>query len=177
MDEIKHDPDEFAAHLRELEALEEEKRQRRVGDALGKFGFAMHVTGWLAGCAYLVLLGVLIRQALPYVFIPIGLWTAGLAWHAWRAWHPDRVRERKAARAREKAMAGLPETGAAAEPGAAAETGEPREAEAGSPAHGGSSPGVPGAGAHGGSSRRQPGGGRPHEPGSQRGHPGSPPPA
>ncbi len=99
MEEIRHDPDELRAHIQEMQELEEEERKRRVSDALGKFGFFLHVTAWLAGCAYLVLLGVFVHQALPYVFIPIGIWTVGLIYHCWRAWHPDKVRERKARKA------------------------------------------------------------------------------
>lgn len=99
MDEIRHDPEELRKTIEELQQLEEEERRRLVSDALGKFNFFIHVTAWLAGCAYLVLLGVFVPEAIPWVFIPIGVWTAGLAWHGWRAWHPDKVREKKARKA------------------------------------------------------------------------------
>jgi hypothetical protein len=86
------DPDDDSKQLRErireLEKIEEELKNRVVKEALGKFNLFLHLTGYLAGCAYLVLLGVFVPEALPYVFIPIGLWTAALAYHAWRAWHP-----------------------------------------------------------------------------------------
>lgn len=95
MDEIRHDPEELRNHIEELQEIEEEERRRRVNEALGKFGFVMHTTGWLAGCSYLVLLGALVPKALPYVFIPIGIWTIVLACHGWRAWHPKKIREKR----------------------------------------------------------------------------------
>ena len=72
----------------ELEELEEEEKQELVHRALGKFGFFMHMTAFLTGCAYLVLLGVFVPWAMPWIFIPIGLWGIGFAYHGWRAWHP-----------------------------------------------------------------------------------------
>jgi len=70
--------------IRRHEIGEEERRElARV--ALGKFNFFIHVTGWLSGCAFLLVMGVLVSSSLPYVFIPIGLWTAGLAYHFYRA--------------------------------------------------------------------------------------------
>ncbi len=78
----------LAQRIQELEELEEEERQKLVREALGKFGFFMHMTAFIAGCSYLVLLGVLVPKAMPWVFIPIGLWCIGFAYHGWRAWHP-----------------------------------------------------------------------------------------
>ena len=65
--------------------LEEEKRRELARAALAKFNFFIHVTGWLSGCAFLLIMGILVSSAMPYVFIPIGLWTAGLAYHFFRA--------------------------------------------------------------------------------------------
>ena len=79
----------------ELDEIEEEERQRLVREALGKFNVFLHLTAFLAGSAYLVLLGVFMPEAMPYVFIPIGLWAVGLAYHFWRAWHPrDKTAEK-----------------------------------------------------------------------------------
>lgn len=80
--------DELINRVQEVESLEEEKRQKLVREALGKFGFFMHLTALFAGCSYLVLLGIIVPKAMPWVFIPIGLWCIGFAYHGWRAWHP-----------------------------------------------------------------------------------------
>jgi hypothetical protein len=79
---------ELVQRVQELEELEAEKRQELVQEALGKFGFFLHLTAFLAGCSYLVLLAIFVDEAVPWVFIPIGLWCFGLAYHCWRAWHP-----------------------------------------------------------------------------------------
>ncbi len=73
---------------RELADIELDRRDQLVKEALGKFGFFMHTTGYLMGCAYLILLGVIVRKTLPWVLIPIAIWTGLLIYHAWRAWHP-----------------------------------------------------------------------------------------
>ncbi|HEY5533005.1 MAG TPA: 2TM domain-containing protein [Candidatus Anoxymicrobiaceae bacterium] len=73
---------------RELADIDLERRDKLVKEALGKFGFFMHMTGYLMGCAYLILLGVIVRKTLPWVLIPIAIWTGFLLYHAWRAWHP-----------------------------------------------------------------------------------------
>ena len=76
-------------NLIRLHEIEEERRQELVVAALAKFSFFIHVTGWTSGCAFLLIMGILVNGALPYVFIPIGLWTIGLAYHAYRAFvHP-----------------------------------------------------------------------------------------
>lgn len=92
--EPEEDQGELEERLRELEEIEEEERRRVVQEALGKFSFFLHVTAWLTGCAYLVLLGIFVSKALPWVFIPIGIWTIGLGFHCWRAWHPGSRQER-----------------------------------------------------------------------------------
>ena len=74
----------------ELEELEEGKKERAVKEALAKFNFFLHLTAWLSGCSFILIMGILLPQALPYVFIPIGLWTAGLAYHGFRAFRPKR---------------------------------------------------------------------------------------
>ena len=97
--EPEEDQEELEERLRELEEIEEEERQRVVQEALGKFSFFLHVTAWLTGCGYLVLLGVFVNKATPWVFIPIGIWTIGLGFHCWRAWHPGTGQERAARKA------------------------------------------------------------------------------
>jgi hypothetical protein len=76
----------------EQEELEEENRERAVKEALAKFNFFLHVTAWLSGCSFILIMGILLPKALPYVFIPIGLWTAGLAYHGFKAFRPKRSR-------------------------------------------------------------------------------------
>jgi uncharacterized membrane protein YgcG len=85
---------ERESRLQELEEIEEEERERLVKEALGKFNVFLHVTAWFAGCAYLILLGVLVPKAMPYIWIPVGLWTIALSYHFWRAWHPGTRYER-----------------------------------------------------------------------------------
>ena len=75
---------------KELEELEEEKKERAVREALAKFNFFLHLTAWLSGCSFILIMGILLPKALPYVFIPIGLWTVGLAYHGFTAFRPRR---------------------------------------------------------------------------------------
>lgn len=70
--------------------LREEEHQELVRIALGKFNVFLHLTAWLSGCGYLVILGVLMPKFLPYVLIPIALWTAGLVYHAYRSFRKPR---------------------------------------------------------------------------------------
>jgi len=81
---------EQVARELELKELEEERNQRAVREALAKFNFFLHLTGYLSGCSFLIIMGVLIPPALPYVFIPVGLWTVGLAYHFIKAFRPKR---------------------------------------------------------------------------------------
>jgi hypothetical protein len=84
LDEIhsgRPDEAEYFEKLQAIKDLEQDNRQEVVKKALGKFNFFLHLTAYLTGMAYLLLLGVLVRSTLPYVFIPIGLWTAGLCYH------------------------------------------------------------------------------------------------
>ena len=74
----------------ELEELEEGKKERAVKEALAKFNFFLHLTAWLSGCSFILIMGILLPRALPYVFIPIGLWTVGLAYHGFKAFRPKR---------------------------------------------------------------------------------------
>lgn len=80
----------LAEEIRRLEQLTEEEKQRAVREALGKFNFFIHLTGYISGCAYLVIMGILFPSALPFMFIPIGLWTIGFAYHGYRAFRPKR---------------------------------------------------------------------------------------
>lgn len=82
------EPDSYSELMLELAELEEEQKQKRVKAALAKFNFMIHVTGYISGCSFLLIMGILIPKALPYVFIPIGLWTGALAYHGYRAFHP-----------------------------------------------------------------------------------------
>ena len=96
------DTDEDAAmaeELRKLEQAREEEKQRAVKEALGKFNFFIHLTGFISGCAYLVIMGILFPPALPFIFIPIGLWIIGFAYHGYRAFHPKRDKPAEALRA------------------------------------------------------------------------------
>ena len=90
---------EMAQRAQELEDLEEKKRQELVNEALGKFGFFMHLTAFLTGCAYLALLAIFWPKAMPWILIPIGLWCIGFAYHGWRAWHPRPPGEKAARKA------------------------------------------------------------------------------
>jgi hypothetical protein len=74
----------------ELEELKEENRERVVKEALAKFNFFLHLTAWLSGCSFILIMGILLPKALPYVFIPIGLWTVGIAYHGYKAFRPKR---------------------------------------------------------------------------------------
>jgi hypothetical protein len=64
---------------------EEETKQELVKAALAKFNWFLHLTAWLSGCAFLLILGIIVPRALPFVMIPVGLWTIGIAYHAWWA--------------------------------------------------------------------------------------------
>jgi len=74
----------------ELEQAEQEKKEQAVREALAKFNFFLHLTAWLSGCSFILIMGILLPRALPYVFIPIGLWTAGIAYHGFRAFRQKR---------------------------------------------------------------------------------------
>jgi hypothetical protein len=87
MKEAGWDESTYFERLYALKEREEEKRRVVVKYALGKFNFFLHLTAFLTGIAYLLLLGILYRPALPYVFIPIGLWVVGLGYHFYRAFY------------------------------------------------------------------------------------------
>ena len=82
--------EEFEKMRKMIDLSEEEERQNssRVTVALAKFNFFIHVTGWLSGCAYLVILGILIPRAFPYLAIPVAAWTCLLLVHALYAFWP-----------------------------------------------------------------------------------------
>lgn len=83
------DDDGFTSErLLELERIEEEERQRAVSSALAKFGFFLHVTAFISGESFLLIMGILVPKTLPCVLIPMGLWVLGLAYHAWRTFSP-----------------------------------------------------------------------------------------
>jgi hypothetical protein len=84
------DESTYFSRLYALKELEEEKRRVVVKQALGKFNFFLHLTAFITGLAYLLLLGILYRPALPWVFIPIGLWAIGLGYHFYRAFYKSR---------------------------------------------------------------------------------------
>jgi hypothetical protein len=85
---------EMEERVRELQEIEEAERERVVREALGKFGVFMHLTAYIAGVAYLVLLAVFVHESVPWVFIPMGLWTIGIGYHFWRAWHPKKPEDK-----------------------------------------------------------------------------------
>ncbi|MBU4175058.1 MAG: 2TM domain-containing protein [Actinobacteria bacterium] len=87
----------LAEEIRRLEQAREEEKQRAVKEALGKFNFFIHLTGFISGCAYLVIMGILFPPALPFIFIPIGLWTIGFSYHGYRAFRPRRDKPAEAA--------------------------------------------------------------------------------
>ncbi len=92
--------DDEALYFEKLFAFkkaQDDKKQEAVRVALNKFNAFLHLTAYLAGVAYLLLLGILYRSALPYVFIPIGLWTAGIAYHFYRAFTSERRPPKKRA--------------------------------------------------------------------------------
>lgn len=76
--------------------VEEEERQELVRAALAKFNFFIHITAWLSGCAFLIILGILVPNVWLWVLIPVGLWTFGLIYHgtwaftqphkSWKLW-------------------------------------------------------------------------------------------
>lgn len=108
----------------ELEEIAAEEKQRMVEAALRKFNFFIHLTGWISGCAFLLIMGILMPWALPYVFIPVGLWTLGLSYHAYRAFFkrrpafpgvPDELIRRTAAEAQAESI-GENREGASTEP-------------------------------------------------------------
>jgi hypothetical protein len=85
------DTDVDAALAEEIRRLEREvgdEKRRAAEVALGKFNFFIHMTGFISGCAYLIILGILFPAAMPFVFIPIGLWAAGFGYHGYRAFRP-----------------------------------------------------------------------------------------
>lgn len=79
------DESEYFDRLFVLRRQEEAKRSALVTEALGKFNFFLHLTAFVTGCAYLLLLGILVSSTLPYIFIPIGLWAVGISYHFYRA--------------------------------------------------------------------------------------------
>lgn len=72
---------EYFERLFALKKAEEDRKQVVIKAALAKFNVFLHLTAYVAGIAYLLLLGVLYRPALPWVAIPIILWTAGITYH------------------------------------------------------------------------------------------------
>jgi hypothetical protein len=84
----------YEQRMLELEELEQERKELLVREALGKFNFFLHFTAFISGCAYLVILGILVPKAMPYVWIPIGLWTAGVGYHFYRSFHPRSAAKR-----------------------------------------------------------------------------------
>ena len=84
MEEMKEegwDESTYFSRLFALKELEEEKRRVLVKQALAKFNFFLHSTLYLTGVAFLLIAGILYRPALPYLLIPIVLWTIGIGYH------------------------------------------------------------------------------------------------
>jgi hypothetical protein len=98
LDAGEWDEAQYFERLFEIKKLEQENRSVEVRRALNKFNVFLHLTAYISGVAYFLLLGVLYRPALPYVFIPIGLWTIGICYHAYRAFlskKPPREKRKK----------------------------------------------------------------------------------
>ena len=99
LDEIHSEGSDEALYfemLKEIKELEGQDRQAVVKRALGKFNFFLHLTAYITGIAYLLLLGILVRSTLPYVFIPIALWTIGLGYHLfWAFFKKDQTSTRR----------------------------------------------------------------------------------
>jgi hypothetical protein len=99
LDEIHSEGSDEALYfemLKEIKELEGQDRQVVVKRALGKFNFFLHLTAYITGIAYLLLLGILVRSTLPYVFIPIALWTIGLGYHLfWAFFKKDQTSTRR----------------------------------------------------------------------------------
>jgi len=92
------DESQYFERLYQIKKLEQENRSVEVRRALNKFNVFLHLTAYISGVAYFLLLGVLYRPALPYVFIPIVLWTIGISYHAYRAFlskKPPREKRKK----------------------------------------------------------------------------------
>jgi hypothetical protein len=83
--EEEEDEAEYFERMFAQKKAEDETKQVAVRIALGKFNAFLHLTMYAAGVAYFILLGVLYSPALPYVFIPIALWTVGISYHLYRA--------------------------------------------------------------------------------------------
>jgi hypothetical protein len=85
---FRYDEDDESQYFERLFAFkkaQDEEKQETVRVALGKFNAFLHLTAYVAGIAYLLLLGTLYRPALPWVLIPIILWTIGISYHFYRA--------------------------------------------------------------------------------------------
>ncbi|MHB8894968.1 MAG: 2TM domain-containing protein [Candidatus Geothermincolia bacterium] len=91
-----YDDDEslYFERLFAFKQAEDEEKQEAVRAALAKFNVFLHLTAYAAGVAYLLLLGALYKPALPWVFIPIALWTAGLGYHFYRTFSMKKPRRK-----------------------------------------------------------------------------------
>jgi hypothetical protein len=111
------DESRYFDKLLQIRQMEAEKRQAIVKRALGKFNVFLHLTAYLTGMAYLLLLGLLVRSTLPYVFIPIGLWTIGIGYHFyWAFLKKDQETRRSKKRGKPSAPPGMLPGDAADEP-------------------------------------------------------------
>jgi len=89
-EELRQYEEEFEKFnkMLELSELRERENDVRVREALAKFNFFIHTTGWLSGTAYLVIMGILVPSAWPYLAIPIDIWAFLLVVHALYAFWP-----------------------------------------------------------------------------------------
>lgn len=90
-EELRQWEEEFDKFNKMLELCEMRERENdvRVREALAKFNFFIHTTGWLSGTAYLVIMGILVPGAWPWLAIPIGIWAFLLLVHALYAFWPS----------------------------------------------------------------------------------------
>lgn len=90
---IEFGDEDTPVHDEEPDEIELKERERAKRVALAKFNWFLHLTAYVSGSAYLVVLGVLYSKALPFVLIPVGLWTVGICFHFYYAFF--RVKKKK----------------------------------------------------------------------------------
>jgi hypothetical protein len=96
--EDEEDESQYFERLFALKKKEDEEKKERVRIALGKFNVFLHLTAYIAAVAYLLLLGILVRSALVWVLIVIGLWTVAISYHFYWAFalkSPPRKKKKK----------------------------------------------------------------------------------
>ncbi|MDD5747787.1 MAG: 2TM domain-containing protein [Actinomycetota bacterium] len=80
----------------EYARVQQQKKEEAVRVALGKFNFFLHLTFYLSCCLFLVILAILMRNILPYLLIPVVIWTFVLIVHFRKAFFSQKNRKEKA---------------------------------------------------------------------------------